>query len=312
MNSIFPDKAPTMNLRFGALPKGDEAMLIAGMFTPSHAKAAERLVKSLRKFGLPHALFEIPTVHRSISPKGTLDPRYTKANFIWHVIDQARRPVLYLDVDMVIRRMPELIPQIIAQGHDFAILNWFALKCNDVWLPIPQDPANPEKMSANRFFCYSGCVDFVSNDQLACSGAVQLWGNTPAAVSLLAGWHDTILSHPGVADDQCLDFAFNNRLGGWEGSLRPFWLPKSYVRIAWWIFDEPVIDHPGYPYPGSDWAQFDDSAQVKRLYPERMARRNRPPPIPRDVVIDIKTGDFIRIQNNQPVRAGKIPMKIWV
>jgi len=312
MSSSFPSTTPAMTLRFGALPSGDEPVLIVGMFTASYVKTAERLLASLRKLNLPHALFEVPTVHRSISPKGTLDPIYTKANFIWHARELAKRPVLYLDVDTVIRRNPELITQILSKGHDFAILNWLSQKSNDAWIPVPPSPGAAKGTSANRYFQFSHSIDMVSEDQIVCSGAVQLWGNTEAATGLLAGWHDTILKFPGVADDQCLDFAFNNRLLGWDGRLRPFWLPKSYARYAWWIFDEPIIDHPDFPYSGSDWKHFDDAGSIKRLYRERLAKRTGAPPVPRDGIVDVKTGDFLRMKNNQLVPVGKLPMKRWV
>jgi hypothetical protein len=68
-----------MALRYGMLPSGDEPFVVAGMFTASHKAAAERLVASLRSFSLPHAIFEVPTVHRSISHKGSDDLAYTKS-----------------------------------------------------------------------------------------------------------------------------------------------------------------------------------------------------------------------------------------
>ena len=45
--------------------------LVGAMMTPSHAHFGERLRASCRAHSLPLALFEVPRVHRSISPKGS-------------------------------------------------------------------------------------------------------------------------------------------------------------------------------------------------------------------------------------------------
>jgi hypothetical protein len=312
MTTAFPAPPPNMTLHFGAMPSAGDPMLIVGMFTASHVATAQRLLASLRRFSLPHALFEVPIVHRSISPKGTPDLTYTKANFIWHAIQMVERPVLYLDVDTVIRHKPELIFRLIAEGHDFAILNWLAQDNNDAYMPVVLDPARGSKNPQTRFFRYSHHIDLLSNDQMVCSGAVELWGPTPAAAALLAGWHETIHAQPGVPDDQCLDFAFNNRIGGWQKTLRPYWLPKPYARYAWWIFDEPIIDHPDFPYSGTGQPEINDPSGRQRLYVDRAALRRTPPRIPRDCIIDTKTGELLRIQNKSLVPFGRAPQKIWV
>jgi len=282
------------------------------MYTASYRATMERLLKSLQGLGLPHVLFEVPTVHRSISPKGTPAPAYTKANFIWHVRSKAGRPVLYLDCDTVVRHPPELIARCLSEGFDFAILNWLALDANDAYLPLPAGATSGNsKLPDNRYFRFSHSIPLYDPTQLVCSGAAQLWGTSEAASALLGAWHEAILSHPGVADDQCLDFAFNNLSDDWRARIRPAWLPKSYARYAWWILDEPVIDHPDFPYAGSDWVTIADKPECKRIYVERMQQRRSIPLIPHDAFIDTWTGDLFRMQDSQSVKVGNITQKFW-
>jgi hypothetical protein len=66
----------------GHEPASALSYLIASLYTASHRPLAERLAASLTRFGLPYALYEVPTVHRSLSVRGTDDPAYTKASFV--------------------------------------------------------------------------------------------------------------------------------------------------------------------------------------------------------------------------------------
>lgn len=281
----FPLEAPRLQLRHGALPAGRDNLFICGMFTSSYTELAQRLLSSLRTIDVTYALFEVPTVHTSISSKGTHDPVYTKANFIWHMLARTQRPLLYLDVDCVVRRYPQLILELSAKGHDFAIFNWLAQERNDAYVPAA---VQPRDVTGYSYYQHAYHVDFDAQDQLQASGAAQLWGPTTAAQELLAAWFATIQANPGVPDDVCLDFTFNNPQGQWLG-LRPSWLPKSYARYPWWIFDEPIIDHPDIPYQGAV-AQIDDPQGRQQYYPERTKPRSTAPFIPRDCLIDVRDG----------------------
>ncbi len=306
----FPAAAPHMALRYGALPPIGASVLVCGMFTSPYWELAERLLRSLQAFDVPHALFEVPAVHDSISLKGSGDPVYTKANFIWHVLQQVSCPVLYLDVDCVVTRAPELIDRIAAAGHDFAIFNWLAQEKNDAYVPVAF--ADAPAAGAPRYYQRSYSVDFATDQQLLCSGAAQFWRKTPAVAGLLGAWFATILAQPRVADDECLDFAFNNPSGEWHAALRPFWLPKAYARYPWWIFDEPVIDHPDIPFQGDGRTSLSDGQGRKHYYPERAAARKEPPYIPRDCVIDTRTGGILRQEAEQLVPTGERWTKgIW-
>lgn len=310
--SAFNDAPPSLTLRHGALPTGDEPFVIAGMFTASHVTTAERLLASLRRLALPHVLFEVPSVHCSISPKGTPDPAYTKANFLRHVLALAQRPVLYVDADTVFRQPPELIARLLVAGHDFAIFNWFGPEANDAYVPVQVGPPPPPgKTMPPRFYRYSHAIDLVDPTQLVCSGAVQLWGRTPAAEALLAAWHMTIGRFPGVADDQCLDYAFNNLPAAARAALRPAWLPKAYARYAFWLLDQPVIDHPDFPYAGKDWQKIPDEGPVRRVYVDRAKPRETPPRLKRDLLIDAESGELMKVQDKRLVRTGKLPVKLW-
>jgi hypothetical protein len=81
----------------------DAAFIVAAMFTPDYRHRAQRLAASLDSFGLAYALFEVPTVHRSISAKGEGDLTVSKPRFIRFALEQFAKPVLYVDADMVFR-----------------------------------------------------------------------------------------------------------------------------------------------------------------------------------------------------------------
>jgi hypothetical protein len=312
MSATFPAAAPHMVLSHGAIPAERVPLLICGMFTPSYGAVAERLVRSLQALDLAYTLFEVPTVHNSISLKGSSDPVYTKANFIWHALERSHCPVLYLDVDCVVMRSPELIQRAVDRGHDFAILNWLAQDQNEAYVPIAAGAAAAGMSALPRYYQQSYHVDRATEEQLLCSGAVQLWNRTPASQALLAAWFGTILAQPTVSDDECLDFTFNNPSGSWRSALRHYWLPKSYARYPWWIFDEPVIDHPDIPYQGTERAQLSDPAGRKQYYPERAGPRTSAPFIPRDCVIDTQTGNIFRREAAQLVPTGKRwTQKLW-
>jgi hypothetical protein len=239
------------------------------MFTAPYRGMAERLVASVERFSLTHALFEAPQVHRSISPQGGDDPAYSKPRFIRAALERFSRPVLYVDADMVFRQQPALIAELCAQDCDFAIYNWLADGRNDAWCP--------DQSGRWRFFF---SVDVESDSQLMASGAVQLWRPTEAALALLSHWEQAIAAHPGAQDDHCLDFAFNH---GQHPGLNPRWLPKDYCRYAFWPYVEAVIDHPEFPAP--DAGQWQDLG-IARLDRSKIRRAAKQPPFPRDQILD--------------------------
>jgi hypothetical protein len=287
----------------GAMP-----FLVVAMHTASHSDRADRLLASCRTAGLAATLQEVPAVHRSISPSGSSDMTLTKASFIRRAIEAHGRPVLYVDVDIVFRERPARL-ETFAASSDFAIYNWLADAWNDAWLPMPVRTEAGESF-VKRFWKFSHAVDAFDPGQLVCSGAVQLWGPSVAALDLLDAWQRTIAAHPGVADDECLDFAFNNRD---NGALRPTWLDKSHVRYPWWPHVRPVIDHPD-PVGGSSAAlkHMPERNGRKRFYPER-ARRPAPLPnaFPRWAILDVEQACLLRIVNDAFVPVARVPEPFW-
>ena len=219
--------------------------VVGAMFTADYAEKAARLAASCEKFGLPYAIHEVPTVHRSISARGTEDLSYTKPNFIHYLMAAHNKPVLYLDVDCEFLGKPELISDLVRSRCDFAIYNGFADAYGDRFLPVERWPGAKEPLVPNRYYRFAGNIGFCSERQLFAYGLVQLYRNSLAARSLLARWHRTIAAFPGCADDACLNFIVNNlTFRSWlRWFLKVRWLPKSYARISWWIYEEPIINH---------------------------------------------------------------------
>jgi hypothetical protein len=184
--------------------------VVGAMFTADYAEKAARLADSCEKFGLPYAIHEVPTVHRSISARGTEDLSYTKLNFIRHLIVVHNKPVFYLDVDCEFLSKPALISDLVRSRCDFAIYNGFADAYADRFLPVERWPGAIEPPAANRYYRFAGNIGFCAERQLFAYGLVQLYRNSLAARALLARWHRTIAAFPGCADDAYLNFALNN------------------------------------------------------------------------------------------------------
>jgi hypothetical protein len=290
-----------------------QPFVVAAMATPSHAAAAMRLAASCRLFDLPIAVYEVPSVHRSISPRGTDDPAYTKASFLSHVLDEYRCPVLYIDADCVVVEMPQLMAHV-ATSSDFAIYNWLADEHTEAYAPIDYptvDARGQEVVIRNRFYRFSHRIDVLHHTQLICSGAVQLYAPTAPARALLESWQEAILFFPGVADDHCLDFAINNRLSDFPAiSLQ--WLPKEYARIAWWIYARPVIDHPGLPYRGQGFVPLSDPLGRKQAYLDDARPSGVEPYFPTDCIIDTERRQLIRLAGNGRLAFTPFDRPLWL
>lgn len=256
-----------------------EAPFIAcALFTPSYLGVAQRLAGSLEQFGLHHAMYMVPTVHRSISIKGEGDLSVSKPRFIRFLLERFAKPVLYLDCDVVLRREPTHITSLARKGCDFAIYNWLADMENDAWRPEPGTP----------LWKFYFRVDLASDSQLMASGAVQFWAPTDAAFTLLSDWEQSLANHPLSEDDQCLDFAYNH---GDRTGLKPHWLPKSCCRYAYWIYVQPVIDHPQFPAPASGVYQ---QLGSERFDKSQLRRVEKDEPFPRDWVVDAAQKQLLR------------------
>ena len=293
---------------------GDKPFIAGAMFTARYSKQAERLVASCEKFSVPYALHEVPTVHASISTHGSDDLSFTKANFIHHMLRTHNKPVLYLDADCEFSAPPDLLTELARSGCDFAIYNWLADEHTDMFKPLELslDGSPPVK---GRFFRFAGSVDRYCTHQLMCSGLAQYYRNSLAARSLLGRWHRTIAEHPGCADDQCLDYTYNN-LGkfSWRSwFLKARWLPKNYARIAFWIYAEPVINHPEYPTKNDQYIRVTDPrGRRKQFYWDSIGKMEVTPLFPRNRIIDTEEHLLCKLVEGRPVPVERIEAKFWI
>ena len=240
--------------------------IILSAATPSHSETADRLTNSIKKLGLPYISIEIPTIHRSVSPRGTDDPDYCKPNLISTVMAELQRPILYMDSDVVVEAHPFLIEYLSAEFYDFGIFNWLSLPSNQAYKPTGSSD------SGLTVYAFSHGVDAISRTQLVCSGAVQYWGCSQKSIELLDGWRDCVTNNPECPDDHSLDYAFNNL--PFADKLKTFWLPRAYARYAWWIFDTPVLNHPDYPNPGVGSVPLAEFRGRPRVHMEQLTPRD--------------------------------------
>ncbi len=300
---IEPDETQLNNAGF----------LVGAMMTPDYADLGERLLKSCQDFSLPVAIFEVPTVHCSISQKGTENLSYTKANFIHFLIDRYKKPILYVDADCVVMQYPDRIELLLEDQVDFAIFNWFAEEDTAGFIPVDvtiKDDAGT-RVVRDRFFQFAISQDVFSESQLVCSGATQLYNNTPAAKQLLTSWQAVIESSPHSQDDQCLDFAFNNR-PEIISHVKTAWLDKSYARIAWWIYTKPVINHPEFPIKSGPAVNLDKIGEKSRFYLADVEKRSPPQVFPRDCLIDSTEKVLLRSQGKHFIQVGSFSTELWL
>jgi len=291
----------------------DAPFIVAGMLTTNYAEKAKRLVDSCRRFHLPHVIYEVPTVHNSISQKGSNDLRFTKANLIRFLLDKYDKPVLYLDVDVYFAHYPEAIENFVKSGYEFAIYNWLADTHTEAYRPLESNPGSVTSpvTRRDRFYIFSHSVDYFAEDQLLCSGAVQFYGNTVGARSLLNSWQKAVARYEGTADDHCLDFAYNNYPPD-VPKPRAIWLDKSYVRCGFWIHVRPIINHPEVAYIDGRVSLIEDPAGKKRYYPERTKLLNVEYVFPRNCVIDVERKLLARVEAGKLVPFAKLDRPLWI
>jgi hypothetical protein len=293
---------------------GDRPFIVGAMFTPAYAQKAASLAASCEKYSLPYVLHEVPSVHSSISAHGCPDLSYTKANFIHHLLQTHKKPVLYLDADCEFVAQPDLITELTRSDCDFAIYNWLADEYADRFHPVEPEFADLAP-GQKRFFRYTGSVDYYSTSQLLCSGPVQFYKTSLSARAFLGRWHRTVAAFPGCADDHCLDFTYNNlRRNSWlSWSLKTRWLPKAYARYAFWIYAEPVINHPDFPaWNYSNFRPIKDPGGRQVRYLSAMERKNDAYRLPRNCIIDIEERKLCKLIDGKIVPVGTTEENFWV
>jgi hypothetical protein len=282
--------------------------IVGAMFTESYSDKAQRLRASCERFGLQYELHLVDTVHRSISARGTNDPTFTKANLIKSLLAAHDRPVLYIDSDCEILEPPALIDELVRRKYDFAIYNALADECTDRYLPIKVG----DEISG-RYYQFRAAVDAFATNQLSAMGMVQFYRNSRSARALLDRWQINVERFPRSADDQCLDFTFNNltRRTWLKWALRSCWLPKEYARIRWWIYAKPVINHPARPSPVSAFEKIRDESGRKCHYWNFTTMRTSPP-FPRGCIIDTQDGMICELIDGSVVPVRPLDRKLWL
>lgn len=260
--------------------------VVAGFFTHDYTARAERLARSCAATGVAFALHEVAAVHRSISPRGRSEGGLSKPDFILDALERFRRPVLYVDIDCVLRAYPVLVERLLAGGADVALYNWLADADTEAFMPVEIECEG--RVSRGRYYAYSHRMDLHSRDQLICSGCTQVYADSEPARTLLQGWRQVIAARPDCSDDACLNLAYNNL----AGSVVADWLPKAYARCSWWIFTAPVIDHPDPRINTDDqFAPLDQFGAVAGATSPWRARPGRPLPtsgcFPELTVLDV-------------------------
>jgi hypothetical protein len=289
-NSLLPSGLPEPAIVRREMPS--RRFIVAAMFTQDAEPLARQLEASLQSMGLDHVLYRVPSVHRSISVRGSDDLTFSKPHFIRQVLENENVPVLYLDADTVVRDAPTAIMKLEADGVEFAVYNWLADMTTDCYRPVSITYKGRD--TTDRFYAFSHSIDLYDPTQLICSGAVQFYRKTNAIDRLLSVWFERVRKFPRVADDELLDDAFNHGLSIHERP-KASWLGKDYCRYAWWIYVRPVIDHPQFPAATADHSRsFMATAGANRFNPERVRKLSRPP-FPRNVLLDLEDRRILEV-----------------
>lgn len=272
---------------------------------------ARRLASSCRRFDLPCSLWRAPAVHSSISWRGAPDPRYTKASFVTHCLDRMDgASVAYLDVDTLLVARPQAWFDARDSGRDFAIYNWLHDPQNEAYLPNNRKLVSPEPESG--FYTFSHRVGWRSDQQLNCSGPAQYYANSAAARRLLDRWQATVALNPRSADDECLNWAYNNPEPG-QPAPDSVWLDKAYARYPWWPHVAPVILHPDIPALSQPFHPVKSPGGEPSIHLDRCTANDTPLLFPQDGGVEIRSGTIFRVDTHgHPQPVGRYPGRFWI
>jgi len=298
---------PDCRLYLHSLERGAHAFVVVSMFTPEFRAQADRLAASISQLGLPFALYEIPAVHTSTSPKGIDEIAFSKANFINWTLLTYGCPVLYVDADVVFSKLPSTIPALRQNDVDFACYNWLADESTDAYRPTPVTLDGTH--FTDRFYTYSHAVDSFDATQLMSSGPVQYY--SVGSLSLLLAWLNVVNLLPTVPDDQSLDYAHNFVVD--RTRLRTNWLGKEYCRYPWWPHVEPVIRHVGFPAPYNPARNFTNTTGKPRIDEAKTRTLPARGPFPRDCLIDTKDRVLFRLDAKGVIAPfSRFAMPLWL
>ena len=225
-----------------------EDFLIVSFFTQNYKDKADRLINSLNNFNLNYKIFEVPTIHYSKSDKGSNDINYCMPKLIIDMLKQFKIPIIFLDCDLVVMKEPKLFYSLKEKNIDFAIYNWLEDSENDGYLPVKLKINSERGEIEETYYINSVNVKLLNNPnkegQLFSSGGVAYFSESNSSINVLNEWLENIIKYPKAPDDQLLDHTFNYS-STVRKNLKVEWLDKSYCRVFWWIFSQPIIDHPG-------------------------------------------------------------------
>ena len=290
----------------------NQNFIICSFFTENYIDKANRLIESLDEQNLNYKIFIVPTIHFSKSNKGSGDINYCMPKLISEVIKKYRKPILFVDCDMVFKKQPKLIFNFEKKNVDFAIYNWLEDNENDGYLPFK---LNIKGLKDNlKKILYANKVNIKllnapnKEKQLLSSGGVVYFSEKKQSIKLLNIWIENIKKFPNVPDDQLLDYTYNYS-SNLKNNLNVVWLSKSYCRIYWWIFSEPIINHPNHVTHRNE--SFFKITGKERFKIENTIQRSKSK-IEENLFIDVIEKNIYKLIDTQLILVKKFKDKIYI
>jgi len=277
-----------------------EEFLIVSFFTQNYKDKADRLINSLNNFNLNYKIFEVPTIHYSKSDKGSNDINYCMPKLIIDMLKQFKIPIIFLDCDLVVMKEPKLFYSLKEKNIDFAIYNWLEDSENDGYLPVKLKINSERGEIEETYYINSVNVKLLNNPnkegQLFSSGGVAYFSESNSSINFLNEWLENIIKYPKAPDDQLLDHTFNYS-STVRKNLKVEWLDKSYCRVFWWIFSEPIINHPGHmSHRVND--NFFQITGKERFKIENTIKRNSSK-VSKEFIIDAKNKKILKVEKGK-------------
>ena len=196
---------------------------------------------------------------------------------------------------------------------DFAIYNWLEDSDNDGYLPIKLK-INTEKGEIEKTYFINNVNVKLLNDpkkesQLFSNGGIAYFSNNNTTINLLNQWLNNITRYPKAPDDQLLDYTFNYS-SNVRNNLTVQWLDKSYCRIYWWIFSDPVINHPGHTAHRIH-DNFYEITKKERFKIENTIRRSKSR-VSKEFIIDADEKKILKINNGKIYFVKKFNDEVYV
>jgi len=277
-----------------------EEFLIVSFFTQNYKDKADRLINSLNNFNLNYKIFEVPTIHYSKSDKGSNDINYCMPKLIIDMLKQFKVPIIFLDCDLVVMKEPKLFYSLKEKNIDFAVYNWLEDSENDGYLPVKLKISSERGEIEETYYINSVNVKLLNNPnkerQLFSSGGVAYFSESNSSINVLNEWLENIIKYPKAPDDQLLDHTYNYS-STVRKNLKVEWLDKSYCRVFWWIFSEPIINHPGHMSHRINDNFFKITGK-ERFKIENTIKRNSSK-VSKEFIIDAKNKKILKVEKGK-------------